>query len=368
MIVLREFFQGGINGQVLTRTATGYTWATTSEGVTDHTLLSNIGTTTHANIDLHIATAEALLNQLNPAVAIGNNKYWGTDGTGTKGYYSLPAVITDHTALSNIGANTHAQLDAFKTTAEAQISKFNPSTAIGNSKYFGTNASGTGPAYYDLPISSSGSGGYNAWTDLGMTVTRVDNDTFTVNDDATSQVYLKKGYPIKFVISGTTYYAVLNTLTDNGATVTYDICGAAMGSAPTTMYAGTVEKVKQLNFAINGYFADAAETTLLANDMFVYYKWDLPKAYLCKTSIRARTIDSGANNSRVNATLGTAGVLTTNSNAGLTVTSTWSNNTTDISTTNYDVDFGDTVEIKVDNNSSNKDARDLSVQLNFVIE
>lgn len=47
----------GLNGQVLTADSTeaiGIKWATPSSGVTDHTLLSNIGTNTHAQIDTHI--------------------------------------------------------------------------------------------------------------------------------------------------------------------------------------------------------------------------------------------------------------------------------------------------------------------------
>lgn len=51
----------GSNGQVLTADsteATGVKWATPASGVTDHTLLTNIGTNTHAQIDSHLALTD----------------------------------------------------------------------------------------------------------------------------------------------------------------------------------------------------------------------------------------------------------------------------------------------------------------------
>jgi len=214
-------------------------------------------------------------------------------------------------------------------------------------------------------------GTYSAWQVLEYPVYMTDTDTITIIDNATTAVYLKAGLPFKFMHDTTAYYALINSVTDGGDTLTIDLCGApfTVSLAANTCYAGTAEKVKQLNFAVNGYFADAAETSLLANDMFTYYKWDLPKAYLCKTSLRVRTLDSGAANSRVNVTLGTGDVLTSNTNLGLTVSNSWVNNATgEVNVSNYDVNFGDTVEIKTDDYSTNKDARDLSVQLNFVME
>lgn len=224
-------------------------------------------------------------------------------------------------------------------------------------------------------ISSTGGGSvsggvYSAWTALEYPVYRTDDDTITMVDNATTDVYLKAGYPIKWLHGSTSYYAIINSVSSASGTTTVDICGApfTISLSENLLYGGTINNVKQLNFAVNGFFADAAETTLLINDMFTYYKWDLPAAYLCKTSLRVKTLDSGANNSRVNITLGSSDVLTANTNTGLEVSTAWVNNTTDIDVSNYDVSFGDTVEIKVDNNSSNKDARDLSVQLNFVME
>jgi len=80
-------FEGGSTGEVITRTDDGYTWETPSSGVTDHLLLSNIGTNTHATIDLFITTAEALLNQINPAALPDDSTAWGYKTATGYGYY-----------------------------------------------------------------------------------------------------------------------------------------------------------------------------------------------------------------------------------------------------------------------------------------
>ena len=50
---------GGTSGEVFTRTLNGYTWETPSSGVTDHLLLSNIGTLTHAQIEAALSNVAA---------------------------------------------------------------------------------------------------------------------------------------------------------------------------------------------------------------------------------------------------------------------------------------------------------------------
>lgn len=407
------------NGKFIKMVDGTFVGAEASAGTLDHLALSNIGTRTHELLESQIDALTISVNLLSPRIdSIENEMAGGSTGqvwTKTEGGHSWQSPsqgVTDHLLLSNIGVNTHSGIDSIlasltsaielkantsdlanyynKTTIDSKLSDKADTAAVAlkaNSAdvYTKTEADNKYATITNLGLKANSTDvytktetiqitdnvafySYALWKNLQMTATRVDDDTFTITDNTTSSTYLKAGLPIKFVISSATYYAVVNTVTDGGETLTIDICGAAMTGSPTSLYSGTTEKIVVDTFSINGFFADAADTALLANDMFFYYKWGHPKAYLCKTSIRAQVIDSGAANSRINITLGTADVLTTNSNAGLTISNAWVNNTTDISTTNYGVNFGDTVEVKVDANGTNKDAKNLTVQCIFVKE
>lgn len=132
------------NGQVPIFNSSTGNWenGTNPAGVTDHTLLSNIGTNTHAQIDAHIADTDIHYTMASIVITKSQVSDFGTynnyihptgDGnlhvpangsgnanrvltaSGTPGVYTweVPSTgITDHTALSNIGTNTHAQIDS----------------------------------------------------------------------------------------------------------------------------------------------------------------------------------------------------------------------------------------------------------------
>ena len=102
----------GTDGFVLSADSaevTGLKWITAPSGVTDHTLLSNIGTNTHAQIDTHIALTNAHLDWTQASVGtIHATNYVDND-------------TTDHTAFSNIGTNTHAQIDTHIALTNAHL-------------------------------------------------------------------------------------------------------------------------------------------------------------------------------------------------------------------------------------------------------
>ena len=100
----------GVNGQVLTVNALGLPeWSNPVTGVTDHTLLSNIGVNTHLEIDTHINSGSYHVT-VNGAPDAG--KVLTASATpGTFTWETNPVGVTDHVLLSNIGTNTHAEID-----------------------------------------------------------------------------------------------------------------------------------------------------------------------------------------------------------------------------------------------------------------
>ena len=92
-------------------------WVVNPAGTTDHTLLSNIGVTSHADLDLAVT---ALTNH------VADASIHFTEGN------------IDHTAIQNIGVNTHAQLDTHLADATIHFTEGNINHA--NILNVGTNS------------------------------------------------------------------------------------------------------------------------------------------------------------------------------------------------------------------------------------
>ena len=119
---------GGVTS-VFTRTGdvvaatNDYTWAQINKTTSDianittksHTSLSDIGTTTHANIDTHIASGsihflEGAISHTN-ITNVGTNTHAQIDTHIASGSIHFLESAINHTAITNIGTNTHAQVD-----------------------------------------------------------------------------------------------------------------------------------------------------------------------------------------------------------------------------------------------------------------
>lgn len=206
----------------------------------------------------------------------------------------------------------------------------------------------------------------------GGAFTRTADATFTVADNATNQDIFRAGRPIRFrQNSGTAWmYAVIRDYTTGTVTLGGAALTAAIGAdAGREMQYGDMARLHTEVLVFNGYFADGADATLIANDLMAQLPWPKGKAYLVHFKARPKVDDSGAAQSRVNVTLNGAAACTANASAGLAVNdAAWVETATDVSTANYGITLGQAVEVAVDANGTNKDAHDLTVIATWVLE
>ncbi len=213
--------------------------------------------------------------------------------------------------------------------------------------------------------------GIQFWNAAGA-FTRTADATFTVTDNAANQDTFRAGRPLRFRQNATSAWQYAMVRAYAAGTVT--LAGAALTSAigadsDREMLYGDMTRLHTEVLVFNGYFADSADATLIANDLVAALPWPKGKAYLVHFKVKPRIDDTGAAQPRVNITLAGNAVGTSNASAGLSVIDTgWTETTTDINAANYGVTLGQTVEVSVDNNSTNKDARDLTVIATWVQE
>jgi hypothetical protein len=126
-----------------------------------------------------------------------------------------------------------------------------------------------------------------------------------------------------------------------------------------------------MEFAINGTWDDAVQD-VLAEVEERYSKWQYGKAYLVAFSVAQHWPDTGAAQPYVNVKVNGAAVSTGESNKGVQAsdaTGTWvDNSAVAINTTNYEIERGESIEIRCTEAGTNGDAECLIVSLVFVYE
>jgi len=279
-----------------------------------------------------------------------NGKFYG-DGSGLTGITSLPS----QTGNSGKFLTTDGTDASWATVASYTLPTASADT-LGGVKI------GSGITITDGVISAS-VGSSIGWTaETAFTATPASTSTLTMTSDKTASI--KVGMAVKYTISSVVYYGVVTAITSNLMT----IAGAPMGGDVTALYYSTnPAQVVQVDFYVPGKFADAANTALLASDAKVKFDWNLQEARLVQIRHTVSVDDSGANQPRVNMSVGGSAVSTSNTNTGVAVAETWSSTVIDINTTNYVVARDAAIEVVTDANGSNDDASDLSVSGIFVV-
>lgn len=207
------------------------------------------------------------------------------------------------------------------------------------------------------------------WTELVINTdyspTPASISSITMNTDKTA--VLKSGMALKYTAGGVDYFGICDSIVSavlhiNGITLA--------GKTLTNLYYSTnPAQTELIAFVVTGKFADAANTQLLQSDAETFVKWYKPDAKIVKVSHRVKTDDSGANQPRVNITVGgpdyedLAPVCTSNSSAGRDISEVWVETVVDIDPNNYSLNYGDLIEVETDDYGSNDDAENLTVQI-----
>lgn len=179
---------------------------------------------------------------------------------------------------------------------------------------------------------------------------------------------MKVGMPIKYTISGTTYYAIITSVSLNAAIT---IAGPPFSGDLTadSLYYGGPERVVQMDFFVSGTYEDASGAIIVA-DMKTVARWGLQKGYLVTFGGSHNTVDTGTQ-PNVNVQLNASAVSTENTNTGPTMSGSINtvqmNSAVAINTSNYDIEYGEEIEIYV-TKAGNGDAEDLTVTCIFVLE
>jgi len=227
----------------------------------------------------------------------------------------------------------------------------------------GTGASQAAAGDHDHDADYLAQDGWTLIASANYTATPASTSQLTMSDTTGLAV----GLPIKYTISGTDYYGVVDSVTED---TNVTIVGAPMGDDLSALYVGTPAKLSVVNLFVASTYADGTDTDLLANDMSAPLKWLGPAAHLVFFSANQATADSGTE-PKVNIQIGNAAVSTNDSNNGvqLSTAGTWVDNSdVAINTTNYAVAWGDELEVACTAAGGTGDAADLTLLLLFVSE
>ena len=191
--------------------------------------------------------------------------------------------------------------------------------------------------------------------------------TSTITMSETEDFAIGKG--VRYTDGSGTFYAIVTAITED---TTLTIAGAPLdtGDDLTALAVCDASRVTQVDLFISSTYGDGTDTDLLASDMNSYFKWQGGKAYLVTFSGIHKTVDTGTE-PKINIQINNANVSTNDTNAGIQLgaTATWvDNSAVAISTTNYDINRGEELEINCSAAGGTGDAADLTTSLIFVLE
>lgn len=198
---------------------------------------------------------------------------------------------------------------------------------------------------------SVGPSGYCVINTSRYTALMPSANTITMSNTAGISV----GSPVRFVISGASYYGMVTTVNTNTSIV---FSGPAINGTMTSLAIGSMEMVnqKEININATGYANSTGD--ILASVGNQYIKWNLPKSYCVYLSATHQTATAPTIAMKINGT--SLGNIVLSSTPG-----TWTNQTS-FSSATYDINFGESIEINVV--SAVASSNYLSLLATFVVE
>jgi hypothetical protein len=186
--------------------------------------------------------------------------------------------------------------------------------------------------------------------------------TITMTSDLTGSILV--GYPIKFKLSGSYYYAVCTAIASNLLT----IAGAPLTTGDgdlTELWYGDFTRVEQVDIAVNGYYEDAANTALILSDLNTVLLWNKSKAYAVRYKVWSKVHDSHATHGKATVLINATELNTSADGLTIAADATWYSTVVDIVTAAYDINNGEAIELSVTKGGTG-DAHDLTVSIIFV--
>ena len=283
--------------------------------------------------------------------------------------YIVTPLITLHGNLAGLQGGTgsvpseeyyHLTLEQYTIATQASTDSLPGYMSSADHTSLTGKANKSGETFTGAITAHSVNGVVGGWvqTTGTFTATPASTSTITMTSDLTATILV--GYPLKYVIGGTTYYGIVAVIASNLLTVN----GAPLGDDVTALYYGDPTRVTQLVVSIPATYEDASSTTLIASDLFSRLKWEKAKSYLVKYTMWSLTRDTGTSG-KATVLINAAGV---NSSAGgLTINADATEYSTvvDINTSNYDINPGELIEIGA-TKGGNGDATYLVATLTFV--
>lgn len=225
-----------------------------------------------------------------------------------------------------------------------------------------TNADGA------ITLAATG-GGSSRWTALTATTdfatTGASTSTITMASDQRANIPV--GSPIQFTLNGTVYYAQCTALANNLMTIRGAPLDTTAGHLTALAY-GTREMIGQIVISIPSYFGVSSATTLKDRlGMSAGILWSMPAAYFVGVSGQQGTADTGGTQPVINLMINGSILSTSNTNTGISMsTTTLVSSVVDINVSNYDIQIGEYIELKVVT-GSNADSKNLTVYGIYVL-